>query len=111
MDNGKNWTVFEGDEEDSATLPEICLDDFQPTISCIKQGRVDVTINRALQAINRLSAYSVDLRAFQSPNAGNKPLAVSGFTKIKHKIDGSIKRYKARLLEQGFLKEYHVEPL
>ncbi|KAL3567769.1 hypothetical protein D5086_030420 [Populus alba] len=39
MDNGKNWTVFEGDEEDSATLPEICLDDFQPTISCIKQGR------------------------------------------------------------------------
>uniref|UniRef100_A0A6N2MZ32 Cytochrome c assembly protein domain-containing protein n=1 Tax=Salix viminalis TaxID=40686 RepID=A0A6N2MZ32_SALVM len=40
MDNGKNWTVFEGDEEDSATLPEIGLDDLQPTISCIKQGRV-----------------------------------------------------------------------
>jgi len=39
MDNGKNWTVFEGDEEDSATLPEIGLDDLQPTISCIKQGR------------------------------------------------------------------------
>ena len=42
---------------------------------------------------------------------GNKPLAASGFTKIKHKADGSIERYKARLLEQGFLQEYHVEPL
>lgn len=29
---------------------------------------------------------------------GNKPLAASGFTKIKHKADGSIERYKARLV-------------
>uniref|UniRef100_A0A6N2MX86 Cytochrome c assembly protein domain-containing protein n=1 Tax=Salix viminalis TaxID=40686 RepID=A0A6N2MX86_SALVM len=42
---------------------------------------------------------------------GNKPLAASGFTKIKHKADGSIERYKARLLEQGFLQEYHVEKI
>lgn len=41
---------------------------------------------------------------------GNKPLAASGFPKIKHKADGSIERYKARLVAKGFLTEVESKP-
>lgn len=40
---------------------------------------------------------------------GNKPLAASGFTRIKHKADGSVERYKARLVAKGFLQESGVD--
>lgn len=58
-----NWTVFEGDEEDSATLPEIGLDDLQSAPAKMEDVKADVQdplmeVNLGTQEEHRITYIS-----------------------------------------------------
>uniref|UniRef100_A0A6N2K8U8 Cytochrome c assembly protein domain-containing protein n=1 Tax=Salix viminalis TaxID=40686 RepID=A0A6N2K8U8_SALVM len=102
MDNGKNWTVFEGDEEDSATLPEIGLDDLQPTISCIKQGRGTCAF-RSTQLNDSRCASNVESRSgFTQTSHWNPTFSLRGHVRhVSVGIDGALSGSAAASLEEA----------
>ncbi|CAK7324401.1 unnamed protein product [Dovyalis caffra] len=102
MDNGKNWTVFEGDEEDSATLPEIGLDDLQPTISCIKQGRGTCAFRSTQLNDSRCASNVESSSGFTQTSHWNPTFSLRGHVRhVSVGIDGALSGSAAASLSEG----------